>query len=199
LAEKGYKMLEIQKAVVEDHIPQIKFACDISACKGACCTLPGGLGAPLLDVELEQLKHSFPVIKSYLPLDHLDAINEFGLYEGEPGSYTTMCFHHRACVFVLYENGIARCAFEKAFNEGRLEWRKPLSCHLFPIRIDRGVTHRLRYEHISECNPALDRGNQENIFLGNFLKEPLVRAFSSSWYDDFQLTCEWERKHGETK
>ena len=187
-------MIEIQKTSVEDNIPEIRFACNISACKGACCTLPGGQGAPLLDEELERIEYSFPIIKSYLPQAHLDTIVQFGLFEGEPKAHTTMCFNNRACVFVLYEEGIARCAFEKAFFEGKLKWRKPLSCHLFPIRIDRDITHRLRYERISECDPALNCGEQENIYLSNFLKEPLVRAFGSPWYEDFQFTCEWKRK-----
>jgi hypothetical protein len=190
-------MIEIQKTLVEDNIPDIRFTCNTSACKGACCTLPGGQGAPLLDEELEQIEHSFPIIKSYLPQAHLDSIVQFGLFEGGPKSYTTMCFNNRACVFVLYEEGIALCAFEKAFLEGRLKWRKPLSCHLFPIRIDRGMIHRLRYERISECDSALDCGEQKNIYLSDFLKEPLVRAFGSTWYEDFQFKCEWERKETE--
>ena len=187
-------MIEIQKTLVEDDIPEIRFACNTATCKGACCTLAGGQGAPLLDEELEQIEHSFPLIKSYLPQAHLDTIEQFGLFEGEPKAYTTMCFNNRACVFVLYEEGIARCAFEKAFLENKLKWRKPLSCHLFPIRIDRGIMHRLRYERISECNPALYHGDQKNIYLSNFLKEPLVRAFGSIWYEEFQFKCSWERK-----
>lgn len=186
-------MFEIQKAVVEDSIPQIKFACDTTLCKGACCTLSGGQGAPLLDDELIHIKEVFPIIRSLLPQDHLNTIEKFGMYEGESGSYTTMCFQHHACVFVLYENGIARCAFEKAFLEGKINWRKPISCHLFPIRVHRGFIQRLRYEHIAECNPALTRGDKENILLSRFLKEPLERAFGSSWYQDFDHACEKER------
>ncbi len=190
-------MIEIQKTIVENNIPEIRFACNTSACKGACCTIAGGQGAPLLDEELEQIEHSFPIIKSYLPQAHLDTIVQFGLFEGEPKAYTTMCFNNRACVFVLYEEGIARCAFEKAYLEGKLKWRKPLSCHLFPIRIDHGISHRLRYERISECNPALSYGELKNIYLSNFLKEPLVRAFGSTWYEEFQFKCGWEQKETE--
>jgi hypothetical protein len=191
-------MIEIRKIFVEDNIPGIQFACNTSACKGACCTLPGGQGAPLLNEELEQIEQAFPIIKSSLPHEHLDAIQQFGLFEGEPSAYTTMCYNNRACVFVLYENGIARCAFEKAFFEGSVKWRKPLSCHLFPIRVDRGMTNRLRYERISECDPALDYGEQNSISLSNFLKEPLVRAFGSSWYNDFQFACDWKHKASNT-
>jgi hypothetical protein len=178
-------MLEIRQTIIDDTIPRIKFACNLSACKGACCTLAGGTGAPLLDDELEQIDRAFPIIESSLPKEHLETIAQFGCYEGKSGSYTTMCFNNHACVFVLYEEGIARCAFEKAFGEGKLKWKKPISCHLFPIRVSRGVSELLRYERITECNAALERGEIENIFLSNFLKEPLVRAFGLAWYEDF--------------
>jgi hypothetical protein len=187
-------MAEIRQTIIDDAIPRIKFACNVSACKGACCTLAGGTGAPLLDNELEQIDRAFPIIKSSLPKEHLDTIAQFGLYEGKSGSYTTMCFHNRACVFVLYEDGIARCAIEKAFKEGKLKWQKPISCHLFPIRVSRGVSELLRYERITECAPAIEHGENKNIFLSNFLMEPLVRAYGLAWYEDFQLTCNWDRK-----
>jgi hypothetical protein len=187
-------MLEVRHTIIDDTIPRIKFACSLSACKGACCTLAGGTGAPLLDNELEQIERAFPIIKSSLPKEHLEYIAQYGLYEGKSGSYTTMCFNNRACVFVLYEDGIARCAFEKAFEENKLKWKKPISCHLFPIRVSREVPERLRYERIAECNFAIGRGENENIFLSSFLKEPLVRAFGLAWYEDFQLACDWERK-----
>ena len=191
-------MLEKRQTIIDDTIPRIKFACNLTACKGGCCTLAGGTGAPLLDDELEHIERAFPIIKSSLPKEHLETIAQFGLYEGKSGSYTTMCFNNRACVFVLYENGIARCAFEKAFGEGKLKWKKPISCHLFPIRVNRDVPDRLRYERIAECDFALDRGENENILLSDFLKEPLIRAYGLTWYEDFQLTCNRERKDRET-
>jgi hypothetical protein len=191
-------MPELRQVIIDDAIPHIKFACNLSACKGGCCTLAGGTGAPLVDDELEQIHAAFPVIQSSLPGEHLEYIAQFGLYEGKPGSYTTMCFNNRACVFVLYENGIARCAFEKAYGEGKLKWKKPMSCHLFPIRASREKPERLRYERIAECNGARDRGEKERIFLSTFLKEPLIRAFGPAWYEEFQLTCEWDRNNHES-
>lgn len=191
-------MFKVQQSFIDDNIPRIRFACDLSACKGACCTLAGGQGAPLKDEEVEQIKNAFPIIKSLLPQEHLDTISQNGLYEGGPGYYTTTCFNHHACVFVMYENGIAKCAFEKAFGEGKLKWKKPISCHLFPIRVDRGMSAYLRYERIVECSPALDCGENQKVFLSNFLKEPLIRAFGLSWYNDFQLMCDWERKSSDS-
>jgi len=190
-------MLEKRQTIIDDTIPRIKFACNISACKGACCTLAGGTGAPLLDDELEQIEQAFPIIKSLLPKEHLESIAQYGLYEGRPGSYTTMCFNNRACVFVLYEDGIARCAFEKAFGEGKLKWKKPISCHLFPIRVSRDVPDRLHYERIAECDFAIDRGENENILLSDFLKEPLIRAYGLTWYEELRRLCDWERKDHE--
>lgn len=186
-------MLEIRQTIIDDNIPHIKFACNLSVCKGACCTLAGGTGAPLLDDELEQIENAFPLVKSLLPKEHLEFIKQFGLYEGESGFYTTMCFNNRACVFVFYEEGIARCAFEKAFKAGKLKWRKPISCHLFPIRVRSGVQDLLHYVQIAECNPVKDCGQNENIFLSNFLREPLIRAYGLAWYEDFRLLCEGER------
>jgi hypothetical protein len=184
---------DIKQIIVDEPIAQIKFACDLGKCKGACCTLAGGTGAPLLDEELQQIKNSFPIVSASLPQAHLDHIKDHGLYEGASGSYTTICYDNRACVFVLYENGIAKCSFEKAFNEGKINWKKPISCHLFPIRVDEGITKRLRYERIMECDHALVRGEFEDIQLSVFLKEPLERAFGSYWYENFRLTCECER------
>jgi hypothetical protein len=192
-------MCEVKQVIIDGQIPGIKFACNLSACKGACCTLAGGTGAPLLDEELEQIERSFPLIKDSLSLEHLDTIAQFGLYEGHPGFYTTMCFNNRACVFVVYEDGIARCSFEKAFVERKLKWRKPISCHLFPIRAEYGTQTRLRYQRITECDPALNRGEQEQILLGNFLMEPLIRAFGSSWYNEFKLIYESEHEDPKTE
>ena len=182
-------MFEIQQIMIDEDVSRIKFACNTSLCKGACCTLAGGTGAPLLDEERAQIDRAFPVVKHMLPQEHLDTIQQFGLYEGEPASYATMCFHNRACVFVFYEDGIARCAFEKAFLDGLLTWRKPLSCHLFPIRVQHRSSKLLQYERIAECDPALERGENENIYLSTYLQESLVRAFGSSWYDEFQGLC----------
>ncbi len=192
-------MFEVQKAIVDDRIAHIKFACDIAACKGACCTLPGGKGAPLLDNEVQNLEEVFPVVKSMLPKEHLEAIEQSGLYEGEPGSYTTTCYDNRACVFVFYEGGIARCAIERAFREGKIQWRKPLSCHLFPIRTDGETPNRLRYEWRGECEPALKRGNVERIYLTDFLRDALLRAYGKEWYDAFVKSCEDKRAQSQSE
>ncbi len=143
------------------------------------------------EVEIEK---AFPVVKKYLGQDHLRAIDERGLVDRSFGDITTTCFEHRACVFVTYENGVAKCSFEKAYFAGEIQWRKPLSCHLFPIRVDHGFNDYLRYESIPECSPALERGEQEDIELADFLKDSLVRAYGESWYVDFRKLCATEKR-----
>lgn len=186
---KKQSTYQMEQVIVLDPIPEIRFACDLEVCKGGCCTMAGGKGAPLLDNELASIDKHFPVVEPILPPEHLQVIRSFGKYEGETGSYTTMCYNNRSCVFVYYDQSIARCAYEKAYLEGKITWRKPLSCHLFPIRVDRRSTLKIRYEQIAECESALLRGKRENIFLSTFLQDSLTRAFGSPWYTSFQNLC----------
>jgi hypothetical protein len=189
----GNQQFTVQGIAVAGEISGEQFACDLKACKGACCTMPGGLGAPLLKPETDEIVKAYPVISKYLSDEHRAAIVRQGLYEIRYGSYTTPCFNQRACVFVFYEEGIAKCAFEKAFHRGEIGWRKPISCHLFPIRVDYGWHERLRYESIHECDSARERGRNENVFLSDFLKDSLARAYGEGWYKEFQAAVSQAR------
>lgn len=151
--------------------------------------MPGPKGAPLTEHESKEIEKAFPVIRKYLNEDHLRAIDERGLVERSGGDITTNCFDHRACVFVTYEQGVAKCSFEMAYFRNEIEWRKPLSCHLFPIRVDRGFDDHLRYESIPECSPALERGQAERVELADFLKDALIRLYGEKWYTEFRSTC----------
>ena len=182
-------MFVIGEARIEERIAHQRFACDLIQCKGACCTLPGGRGAPLEDAEIHELEAAFPIVQKYLPERHRKQIALTGMYEGHPGNFATSCVDNRDCVFVFYDEGIARCALEKAFLNGEIQWRKPLSCHLFPIRISKGQVEEVRFEKISECTPAIADGKAKDIPLYEFLKEPLTRKFGKEWYDQFHLAC----------
>lgn len=192
-------MFLIQETIVEESVATTKFACDLSRCKGACCTIPGGRGAPLLDEEIDEIHTAFPIIKKYLNSDHLRTIEEQGLYEGEPGQRATTCFNNRACVFVTYEGDLAHCAFETAYLRGELGWRKPLSCHLFPLRVDRENRTRVRYEYLANCSPALERGNQDGISLVEFSRDALERTFGQPWYAELVDTINASRNHQRVK
>ncbi|MFA6455891.1 MAG: DUF3109 family protein, partial [Bacteroidota bacterium] len=134
---------------MDESIAETKFACDLNACKGACCTFPGGRGAPLTDEEVKTITEVFPVIEEYLPVEHRIAIGRYGMVDGGPGNYATQCVDGKACVFVYFDGDIAKCVFERAFYEKKITWQKPISCHLFPVRIRKDGTE-IHYEYFSE-------------------------------------------------
>ncbi len=136
----------------------------------------------MLDEEVDELTKALPVVRKYLSSEHIAAIERSGVVEGEPGEFVTACVEQRACVFVTYDDGIAKCSIERAYFNGELSWRKPLSCHLFPLRIDRGLRNQVRFEYFSECQPALEHGQETNTPLSLFVKDALIRAYGAAWY-----------------
>lgn len=180
-------MFIIGEIAVDPSVSGTKFACDLDVCKGACCTFPGGRGAPLADDEIEQIERAYPLIKEMLPPEHRAVIEQNGLIDGKPGDHATQCVDGKACVFVYYDGSVAKCAFEKAYYEKKIGWQKPLSCHLFPIRI-RKDGKEIHYEYFSECTPALNKGIRENIELHRFVSAPLERAFGTSWIEELNET-----------
>ena len=178
-------MIIVDEIEVDQQVLEARFACDVLQCKGACCTLQGGSGAPLLDDELDEVVRAFPVVEKYLPQEHRDEIKRSGYVEKNGNHFSTTCLGRCACVFVCYEGDVAQCSFEKAFLAGELPWRKPVSCHLFPIRIVAGPNIRLRFEYIAECSAALERGDRENIPLPLFLRDAFSRLYGKEWYQRF--------------
>jgi len=183
-------MFTIGEILVEEEIATERFSCDLARCKGACCTLEGGRGAPLLDEEKRFLEEVLPVVSKRLAPLNLQVIREQGALDGFPGSYATTCIGDRDCVFVIRESGVAKCAIEKSFIEGEISWRKPVSCHLFPLRLSEGSTPALRYEVIGECDPGRRRGAKEGEPLHEFVKDSLIRRFGAEWYAEFRDACE---------
>ncbi|MBI2427953.1 MAG: DUF3109 family protein [Ignavibacteriales bacterium] len=176
-------MIVIDEISVDDSVMETRFACDLHACKGACCTFAGGRGALVRDDEVAEIERSYPVVKSLLPPEHIRVIEQYGLIDGAAGNYATQCVDGKACVFVYYDDGIAKCSFERAYFEKKLSWRKPISCHLFPIRIGRDGKE-IHYEYFKECDPAISRGILENIPVAAFASDSLRRAFGDNWTDD---------------
>jgi hypothetical protein len=186
-------MFIIGEFTVKDEVVETNFACDLHRCKGACCTIEGGRGAPLLDEEIERIGDAIPRALDYVDEIHRSYIMAHGFYEGERGDYTTRCIDDRACVFVFRENGIAKCSLERAFEEGKTSWKKPISCHLFPIRESGGRPGVLRTEYIPECTGGLARGNDEGVRLFEFLEEPLRRRFGDEWYERLRYRTNGDR------
>ena len=182
-------MFTIGEIAVEPEVADVHFACDLGSCKGACCTLKGGRGAPVTEEEATEIYAAFPVVRKYLPQKHREWIERHGMMEGYTGAFTTRCVDDRACVFVHYEAEIARCSFETAYSKNEINWQKPLSCHLFPLRLSRGIVKEVHYEILEECAPAVRKGNAERTPLRIFLKDVLVRAFGAGWYEQFVAGC----------
>jgi hypothetical protein len=182
-------MFIIGYAWIDDAVRSTEFCCDLPACKGACCCLEGARGAPLEDLEVAEVKAAYPHVKLYLPARSIAAIEERGLVEGRAGDYATRCVDDSECVFVYFENGVAKCAFERAYREGKTTWPKPISCHLFPIRVRSFGDEFLRYEEFPECAGGRKRGTTEGTKLYDFLKDSLIRKYGDAWYTQLTQYC----------
>lgn len=177
------RIFNINEVLVRREILEIPFSCDLKSCKGACCTLESELGAPVSKDEIDEIKKILPVVKQYISQTHIDEIEQNGYYEFKENELMLRSVNNRDCVFVYYENSIAKCAIEKAYFDGKIKFRKPISCHLFPIRISDFGGDILRYEKFNECNPALEKGKEENITIAEFCKDSLIRKYGEEWYN----------------
>jgi hypothetical protein len=173
--------VEFAGVSLDSRILTTSFACDLQACHGACCTVPGGLGAPVREDEVGMMLKAAEAVRPLLSARHLEVLDAHGPLEGPAGDRTTVCVDGAACVFVIEEGEIALCAIERLYRDGRLSWQKPVSCHLYPIRIDPGSPERVRYEEVPICRGGRQRGERENIRLTDFLREALGRAYDRAW------------------
>lgn len=177
-------MILIDKILVDTEVANANFSCDLKQCKGACCTFPGEYGAPLQEDELWQIENSVEAAKEYLSERSLKILETEGFSTKMEGDLYTNCIDKKDCVFVFYdENEVAKCALEKAYYDGKTKFKKPLSCHLFPIRVGSFGGKYLYYEKIKECSPGVAKGNAEGVKMVEALKEPLTRAFGKNFYD----------------
>lgn len=181
-------MLIIGQALVSEDILEKKFICHLEKCHGACC-VSGDRGAPLALDEIEIIQKNLEAIKPFMDKDGQDLLSEKCFYETDPadGELVTTCRPDGACVFVVYENGITQCAIEKANEAGQTGFKKPISCHLYPIRISQyGEYTVINYNQWDICNPACSLGESLNIPLFKFLKEPLIRKMGEEWYKELE-------------
>ena len=176
----------MEKFKIDDRIFTTDFACNISKCKGACCTLKGAGGAPLLEKEINEIKSSLKSVKKYLCEEKNRIIDQDGFTNGTGDELELKSMDDEDCVFVFREEGIAKCAFERAYFNDEIKFRKPISCQLFPIRISGKKRNTLRYEEIYECRDALDEGKEKNIKMIDFLKESLTREYGKEFYKNLK-------------
>lgn len=177
-----WQILPVGNILVRAEIADMPFMCDLEKCKGACCTLESEFGAPLKNSEIKKIEEILESVKDYLNEEYINAIESNGFYETKSDELLIKSMNNRECVFVYYENDIAKCAIEKAYIEGKTDFRKPISCHLFPIRISNFGGDVLRFEKFDECKPAIVAGKNNNITVAEYCEEPLNRLYGKNWY-----------------
>lgn len=186
-----WAMFQIKNTLVSESIIENDFVCNLSACKGACC-IEGNAGAPLEANELEQIKKFLPIVKRYLSSKSIDEINKQGQFITTPsGDFETPLVGGRECVYlILNENKVAQCSFEKAFEEGLISWKKPISCHLYPIRTkDFSEFVSVNYDKWSICSDACVLGKELQVPVYKFVKDALIRKFGKDWYQELELAA----------
>jgi hypothetical protein len=176
-------MIIIGNTIISEDILNIKFACDLATCHGACC-VEGDAGAPLEIEEISLLEDYIEQIKSFMTPAGIDVIARSGVFDYDiHGHFVTPLVNDLECAFVFFENGVARCAIEKAYDEKKIRFRKPVSCHIYPIRIQCfNNFDALNYHSWSICTSALKKGIKDNTYLFHFLKEPLIRKYGDKWF-----------------
>ena len=174
---------EIEDIILNNKIFSTHFSCDLEKCKGACCTMQSEFGAPVYGNEIDAIEEIQEKVIKLLPPKSKKIIEENGFWEEKEGKLLLKSVDNRDCVFVYYENDIAKCTFEKLYFKKEINFRKPLSCHLFPIRISEFGGPVLRFEKYRDCEPALEKGKETNTSVAEFCSDALLRAFGQSFVD----------------
>ena len=178
-------MIIVDKQYLSDDIAEKFFVCDLNKCKGACCVEGGEMGAPLEDAELPIIEDAFEAVKPYLREEGKKAIAEQGIYVfDDDGDFSTPTINGAECAYVIYdEKGTLQCGIEKAYLDGKTSFRKPISCHLYPIRItEYEEFEALNYDQWDICDAACSLGENLGVEIYKFLKTPLIRKYGEEWY-----------------
>ena len=181
-------MFQLGKTIVSEEIIKKDFLCNLSACKGACC-IDGDAGAPLATEEIEILKAIYPKVKPFLRKEGIKAIEAQGVYvTSEDGELLTPLINGADCAYVIFDKKkVALCAIEEAYNQGEISWKKPVSCHLYPIRVqDYSEFSAVNYHKWEICDAACTLGKELQVPVYKFVKEALIRKFGEAWYTELE-------------
>jgi len=195
-------MIIVQDKLVSDDIVEAYFACNLSACKGACCW-EGDSGAPLEEAELATMRAIQDKIRPFLSPAGIDALEKQGAYVWfeEAGEWGTPLIENGPCAYMTTNAlGIAHCGIEDAWRAGAVEFQKPISCHLYPIRVDRNEDigfETLNYHQWDICSAACNRGSAEKIHLYKFVKDALIRKYGQDFYDELEGAAEFLASSGQ--
>lgn len=174
----------IDKTVVSSDVVGESFVCDLNKCKGACC-VEGDLGAPLTEDELEKIDEVVPLVKPYLSEEAIEVLDtQGGFILDEEGDFSTTTINNKECAFAYYDEAkILKCSIEQAWKDGKTDFQKPVSCHLYPIRIKNlGEYEAINYDRWKICAPACDLGASLKVPVYKFLKDALIRKYGEDWY-----------------
>jgi hypothetical protein len=177
-------MIQIDQTLISDDVKEQFFVCDLDRCKGACC-VEGDLGAPLEQDELADMEEVIQYVLPYLSDDAKKALQEQGAYLlDDEGDFSTTTIDNKECAFAFYdEKKILKCSIEQAWRDGKTTIQKPISCHLYPIRIAKLHDFlALNYDRWHICAPACELGDKLSVPVYKFLKDPLIRKFGEAWY-----------------
>lgn len=182
----------IDKTVIASDVVGESFVCDLNKCKGACC-VEGDLGAPLEENELEKIDEVVPLVKPYLSKEAIEVLDtQGGFVLDEEGDFSTTTINNKECAFAFYdEQKILKCSIEQAWKDGKTDFQKPISCHLYPIRIKNlGEYEAINYDRWHICAPACDLGAELKVPVYKFLKDPLIRKYGEDWYEKLEAQIE---------
>lgn len=193
-------MISIGDALVSEDILEKEFVCDLSKCNGACC-VEGDAGAPLDEREVQKLEDIYEDVKPYLRPEGVRAIERQGtsVIDGSDGESVTPLVNGAECAYVIIdEKGTTKCGIEKAWEEGKVDWQKPVSCHLYPIRIDSYPSYdAVNYHKWQICAPACDLGAQLKVPVYKFTRDALIRKYGNAWYQELEEVADlWQRESG---
>ena len=195
-------MIEIDDTLVSFDVFEREFCCDLSACKGCCC-VEGESGAPLTLEEVAEIEKVLPVVWDKLSQEARIVINRQGVaYTDANGDLVTSIVNGKDCVFTCYdEKGTCLCALERAYYAGKSSFLKPISCHLYPIRLKTlsNALTALNYDEWDICRGACRCGHEMKLPVYVFLKEPLIRRFGEEWYEKLCIAAAWLKEHRQEK
>lgn len=187
--------------MISEEVLTERFVCNVEACKAACC-VEGDLGAPLEESETEKLDEIYPAIASFLTQAGRSEIERQGKWIlDEDGDFSTPTIEGRECAYALYdEKGILQCGIEKAFEAGATDFRKPISCHLYPVRVKNHKEFRaVNYDRWHICQPACVLGQKLGVPVYKFLKDALITKFGANWYAELEVHAAYLNKNLENQ
>ena len=188
-------MIKIDDTLVSEELFEKRFVCDLSACKGACC-VEGESGAPIAPEEISVMEEIFHDVKPYMRPEGIARVEETGVFTiDEDGEYVTPLVNDRECAFVTFdERGVAKCSIEMAYRDGKTDFPKPVSCHLYPIRLTELKDFTaVNYHHWPICDPARTCGSNLNVKVFRFLRDSIKRKFGDAYYEKLEAAdALWE-------